>query len=81
MSGVIKRSVTIAGHRTSVSLEDAFWIALQEIARSRGVSINSLIADIDAGRGRYNLSSALRIAVLHDLKAGEAKSDRLHPAN
>jgi predicted DNA-binding ribbon-helix-helix protein len=78
MSGVIKRSVTIAGHRTSVSLEEEFWSELQGMARSRSVSMNTLIADIDARRGRYNLSSALRIAVLDHLKVGGQKSDRNH---
>jgi len=58
-----KRSVTIAGHRTSVSLEPPFWSALREIAAARGVSLNALIAEIDDGRSG-NLSSALRVFVL-----------------
>lgn len=68
MSEVVKRSVTITGHRTSVSLEKEFWSELQDIARHRSISINRLIADIDENRGKHNLSSALRIAVLQDLK-------------
>lgn len=68
MSRVIKRSVTIAGHRTSISLETEFWTELQRIAKIRGLSINALIADLDAERGAHNLSSALRLAVLADLK-------------
>ena len=58
-----KRSVVIAGHRTSVSLEDAFWQPLREIATQRGVSLNALVAEIDDAR-TGNLSSAIRIHVL-----------------
>jgi len=58
-----KRSVTIAGHRTSVSLEAAFWSALKEMAAERGVSLNALIEEIDRGRAG-NLSSAVRVFVL-----------------
>lgn len=61
---VVKHSVVIAGHRTSVSLEDAFWRALKEIAAQEGVSLAALIARVDAGRGEANLSSALRVFVL-----------------
>ncbi|MBV8104852.1 MAG: ribbon-helix-helix domain-containing protein [Hyphomicrobiales bacterium] len=61
---VVKRSLVIAGHRTSVSLEDAFWRRLSRIAAERGVSVNALAAIIDASRGEANLSSALRIYVL-----------------
>jgi predicted DNA-binding ribbon-helix-helix protein len=63
-SRVVKHSVVIAGHRTSVSLEDAFWRALKDIAAQEGVSLASLIARVDAGRGEANLSSALRVFVL-----------------
>ncbi len=58
-----KRSVVIAGHRTSVSLEDAFWRSLREIAAQRGVSVNALVAEIDGAR-TGNLSSAIRVHVL-----------------
>lgn len=61
---IVKHSVVIAGHRTSVSLEDAFWRALKEIATQEGVSLAALIARVDAGRGEANLSSALRVFVL-----------------
>ncbi len=60
-----KRSVLIAGHHTSVSLENAFWAALKRIADGRGVSMNTLIADIDRGRSA-NLSSAIRVFVLEN---------------
>ena len=59
-----KRSVAVAGHRTSVSLEAAFWDALHEIADERRVSIPALIAEIDAGRQAQNLSSAIRVHLL-----------------
>ncbi len=58
-----KRSVTIAGHSTSVSLEDTFWDALHEIAAARGVGVGDLVAEIDAARDG-NLSSALRVYAL-----------------
>ena len=67
-SGVVKRSVAIAGHRTSVSLEAPFWDALKEIAGRRGVSVQQLIGDIDAGRGAQNLSSAVRVFVLAEMR-------------
>lgn len=68
---VRKRSVTIAGHRTSVSVEDAFWDELGRIAAARGMSLNALIGEIDAARDG-NLSSAIRLAVLRHLRAEAA---------
>jgi predicted DNA-binding ribbon-helix-helix protein len=61
---IVKHSVVIAGHRTSISLEDAFWRALKDIAAQDVVSLAALVARIDAGRGDANLSSALRVFVL-----------------
>ncbi len=61
---VVKRSIVIAGHRTSVSLEEAFWSALKRIAASDGLSLAGLVAQVDAGRGEANLSSALRVYAL-----------------
>ena len=55
---VIKRSVVIAGHKTSVSLEDAFWKALKEIAHERDMTSSDLVAAIDSGRQQGNLSAA-----------------------
>ena len=69
-SGVVKRSVSIAGHRTSVSLEAPFWDALKEIAGTRGTSMQQLIGAIDAGRGEQNLSSAIRVFVLAAARRG-----------
>jgi predicted DNA-binding ribbon-helix-helix protein len=65
---VQKRSLTIAGHRTSVALEPEFWILLDEMAAGRGISAPSLIAEIDEARSGPNLSSALRVAVLRWLE-------------
>ncbi|MCB1548942.1 MAG: ribbon-helix-helix domain-containing protein [Hyphomicrobiaceae bacterium] len=65
MSAVVKRSVTIRGHRTSVSLERPFFEALQDIAAERDIALAALVAQVDAGRtGEENLSSALRVFVL-----------------
>lgn len=58
-----KRSIVIAGHATSVSLEPEFWEVLKDIAQARGVSLNQLVAEIDQGRSG-NLSSAIRVFVL-----------------
>ena len=66
-----KRSVVIAGHPTSVSLEAEFWQVLRKIAAERQVSVNGLIADIDDGR-IGNLSSAIRVFVLDHLLARAA---------
>jgi len=65
-----KRSVVIAGHRTSLSLEEPFWRDLGAIARRRGQSLNALVAAIDAGRDG-NLSSALRLFVRDCYVSGE----------
>ncbi|WP_445502972.1 ribbon-helix-helix domain-containing protein [Microvirga sp. G4-2] len=67
-SGIVKRSVSIAGHRTSISLEEPFWQILREIAEREKLSIQSLIGRIDAERGEQNLSSAIRVFVLMDLR-------------
>ncbi|MBV8776412.1 MAG: ribbon-helix-helix domain-containing protein [Alphaproteobacteria bacterium] len=67
---VVKRSVRIAGHVTSVSLETAFWQALRQLAAARGVSVNALVAAIDARR-HGNLSSAVRVFVLERARDGE----------
>jgi predicted DNA-binding ribbon-helix-helix protein len=63
-----KHSVTVAGHRTSISLEEAFWSALKELAAEQGTSAHALIEEIDRGR-RGNLSSAIRVYVLQRLQA------------
>ena len=63
-SPVVKRSIVIAGHKTSVSLEDAFWSALKQIAVERNMTLSDLVSAIDANRQQGNLSSAIRLFVL-----------------
>jgi predicted DNA-binding ribbon-helix-helix protein len=73
-AAIVKRSVRIAGHATSVSLEAAFWQGLCDIAAARRVSVNALLVAIDATRDG-NLSSAIRLFVLDGARNGElAKS-------
>jgi len=61
---VIKRSIVVAGHKTSVSLEDAFWKGMKEIASNRNLTLSELVSTIDSGRLHGNLSSAIRLFVL-----------------
>src|SRR3954467_10861097 len=63
-SPVVKRSIVIAGHKTSVSLEDAFWQGLKEIADERSMTLSDLVSSIDTDRRHGNLSSAIRLFVL-----------------
>jgi predicted DNA-binding ribbon-helix-helix protein len=63
-STVVKRSIVIAGHRTSISLEDSFWKALKEIAKTRGETLSEIVAVIDDKKRGGNLSSAIRVFVL-----------------
>jgi predicted DNA-binding ribbon-helix-helix protein len=63
-SSVVKRSIVIDGHKTSVSLEDAFWSGLKEIARAEGATLSETVAGIDETRRQGNLSSAIRLFVL-----------------
>jgi predicted DNA-binding ribbon-helix-helix protein len=66
-----KRSLTLRGHRTSVSLEDVFWSEFQRLAQARGQSLNDLAAEIDAARGvSAGLASAIRVFVMAEVKAG-----------
>ena len=62
---IVKRSVVLGGHQTSVSLEDAFWKSLKEIAASGKMTVSELLTAIDSGRHHGNLSSALRLFVLN----------------
>jgi predicted DNA-binding ribbon-helix-helix protein len=79
-SPVIKRSIVIAGHKTSVSLEDAFWQGLKDIAISRHITLSELAATIDNGRPHGNLSSAIRLFVLNHYQARtNGHSDSEHP--
>jgi predicted DNA-binding ribbon-helix-helix protein len=72
-AAITKRSLLVAGHATSISLEDAFWSALKAAARRRGLSIAALVAVIDEERGAANLSSAIRVFLLREA------SDRPRP--
>lgn len=75
--GVVKRSIAIAGHRTSVSLEEPFWTALKEIAAARGVTVQALAGGIDAARGPSNLSSAIRLFVLAHYRDGGSRLSQI----
>jgi predicted DNA-binding ribbon-helix-helix protein len=75
-SPVVKRSIVVAGHKTSVSLEEAFWASMKEISASRSMTLSDLVSEIDKGRKQGNLSSAIRLYVLDYFrtKAGAAPS-------
>jgi predicted DNA-binding ribbon-helix-helix protein len=66
---VVKRSIVVGGHKTSVSLEQAFWNGLKEIASNRKVTLSELVESIDSGRDQGNLSSAIRLFVLGHYRA------------
>ena len=81
-SSVVKRSIVVAGHKTSVSLEDAFWRVLKQIAGERDMAVSELVGKIDIERQHGNLSSAIRLFVLdsyreqileHEKRAGTRK--------
>jgi predicted DNA-binding ribbon-helix-helix protein len=65
---IAKHSLVIAGHRTSISLEDAFWHELKRLSLARNQTLAALVAEIDAGRGAANLSSAIRVFILDSLR-------------
>jgi predicted DNA-binding ribbon-helix-helix protein len=75
-AGIVKRSISISGHATSVSLEEPFWEALKEMAALRRQPLAALVCEIDAARGEANLSSALRLAVLAHARAGAGEPAR-----
>jgi predicted DNA-binding ribbon-helix-helix protein len=68
-SAVVKRSIVIAGHKTSVSLEDEFWNGLKEIVRELKMTLADLVGDIDVRKPHSNLSSAIRLFVLHHFRS------------
>ena len=74
-SPVVKRSIVVAGHKTSVSLEDAFWKALKEIADERGLTLSDLVSTIDTDRRQGNLSSAIRLFVLDHFRNHAASAE------
>ena len=65
---VIKHSIVIAGHKTSVSLEDAFWRGLKDLAHDKDMTLSNIVGKIDTGRQEGNLSSAIRLFVLDGLQ-------------
>ena len=70
-SPIIKRAIMIDGHKTSISLEDAFWSSLKEIAHAEGATVSELVAKIDKTRKQGNLSSAVRLFVLDRVRNGQ----------
>jgi predicted DNA-binding ribbon-helix-helix protein len=82
-SQVAKRSIVVSGHKTSVSLEDAFWNGLKEIAGTRDLTLSDLVAAIDTQRHHGNLSSAIRLFVLEFYRhQGEQQAEqRRHGKN
>jgi predicted DNA-binding ribbon-helix-helix protein len=80
-SPVVKRSIVVAGHKTSVSLEEAFWNGMKEISGARSMTLSDLIGEIDTKRQQGNLSSAIRLFVLDYFKrraAGPSGEPKLH---
>ena len=77
-SPVVKRSIAIAGHKTSVRLEDAFWRGLKEIALGRDMTLSEVVAGIDSVRNHGNLSSALRLFVLDHYRSMIGAADERH---
>ena len=76
----IKRSLTLRGHRTSVSLEEPFWTAFRDIAAARSQPLNDLAAEIDAGRtGDDGLASAIRVFILNHYRAAAASAPARSP--
>ena len=72
-SSVVKRSISVGAHKTSVSLEQPFWDGLREIAVAQGATANTIVTVIDAARRDHNLSSAIRIFVLEHYRAGASR--------
>jgi predicted DNA-binding ribbon-helix-helix protein len=83
-SPVVKRSIVVGGHKTSVSLEEAFWNSMKEISHERSVTLSELVGEIDTARQQGNLSSAIRLFVLDHFKtlaAGLAGGTRSHASH
>ena len=73
-SPVVKRSIVVAGHKTSVSLEEAFWNGMKEISGERNMTLSELVGEIDNKRQQGNLSSAIRLFVLDHFKSRAAST-------
>jgi predicted DNA-binding ribbon-helix-helix protein len=80
-SPVVKRSIVVGGHKTSVSLEEAFWNGMKEISGQRSMTLSELVGEIDTNRHQGNLSSAIRLFVLDYFKSrvgGSSSGSQLH---
>ena len=81
-SPVVKRSIVVGGHKTSVSLEEAFWNGMKTVAAERGRTLSQLVGEIDLERKQGNLSSAIRLFVLgHYRSRAAAMGDQPHAAH
>lgn len=83
-SPVVKRSIVVGGHKTSVSLEEAFWSGMKEISGQRSMTLSELVGEIDTNRHQGNLSSAIRLFVLDHFKSramGSAGGSQPHPGH
>ena len=76
---VIKRSVVLSGHKTSISLEDAFWDSLKEIAASRGMFLSALLTEVELAHRHGNLSSGIRLFVLNHYRGQSNNADMMGP--
>jgi len=76
-SKIVKRSIVIDGHKTSVSLEDPFWSCLKEIAHGERMTLSKVVAAINLARQQSNLSSAIRLFVLDRMRVTKYSADRL----
>lgn len=80
-SAITKRSVVIGGHKTSVSLEEPFWNAVRAIAGHQQMTVSSLLRQIDLERRNSNLSSAIRVFVLENVRSQMEAMPQQRPAN
>jgi predicted DNA-binding ribbon-helix-helix protein len=80
-SAIVKRSVVINGHKTSVSLEEPFWTLVREIAEGERLSVSALLREIDSQRRHANLSSAIRVYVLETVRARADAAERQAPTS
>ncbi|MGP9811517.1 ribbon-helix-helix domain-containing protein [Rhodopseudomonas sp. NSM] len=79
-SPVVKRSIVVAGHKTSVSLEEAFWNGMKEISGVRDMTLSELVGEIDGNRQQGNLSSAIRLFVLDYFRSRAMQQPQQQPA-
>jgi predicted DNA-binding ribbon-helix-helix protein len=80
-SPVVKRSIVVGGHKTSVSIEEAFWIGMKEISGQRSMTLSELVGEIDTNRHQGDLSSAIRLFVLDHFRNCSSGFDRRVPGH